>query len=686
MKKNFTRASVLVTMAALAMGNLQAKDLYLSPNGDDGNSGLTADAPRKTLTNLTSILERGDIVNISGILSMAAEYDLALTGNRLSKGNCGHFYKEGNQNGFQLKIDDARWANITFRGMDPETDGFDGDNAWRFFELGRETNFSKWVNPENTVENSWVRFENLRFQNGVAPTEGGTFYIHDHIVADFDNCVFADNGFDSTTLTPATEGSMECYNPEDGKTVERGGAIHFQFGQLTIRNSVFMNNSARRGGAICQTGGNLVLEDCLFDNNGANCFDKPCKRVEGGALVLWTLHTSTKVDINRCSFVGNSAWSKGGAIYAFSNVDGNDRIVDANITNCYFGFNDAIWEHGGAVAVNNVDGNPDGTKHLLMKFGNCLFAGNTAGFYGPQLYWNGGNEGSLLNLTNCSMIAGGSNGNRGETNGGHGANICFDGNAAHPANAISVEIFNTIMEGNQCGNGDYSDVSFLNENAKSIADMKIEHSVIAAIPNDENGSVKSETSHINYGNDAPCFDEGAAELSAAFTYNGMVWGVSPINPDSEAGSLGDKQYYVKADNVSDKIVTNNGSNWTIRGFDISATDMNGKTRGDKAVVGANEIDIDHLYDIIDGGGEITDFYTPPTTGIDEITAVNGNLRMNIAHGIVTATDTTVFSAYTLKGVKVAQAKGALDLNGLSAGAYVIVARDGAGFAVAKVAR
>ncbi|WP_290070164.1 hypothetical protein, partial [Muribaculum intestinale] len=220
MKKNFTRASVLATMAALAMGNLQAKDLYLSPNGDDGNSGLTADAPRKTLTNLASIIETGDIVNISGILSMAAEYDLALTGNRLSKGNCGHFYKEGNQNGFQLKIDDARWANITFRGMDPETDGFDGDKAWRFFELGRETNFSKWVNPENTVENSWVRFENLRFQNGVAPTEGGTFYIHDHIVADFDNCVFADNGFDSTTLTPATEGSMECYNPEDGKTVE----------------------------------------------------------------------------------------------------------------------------------------------------------------------------------------------------------------------------------------------------------------------------------------------------------------------------------------------------------------------------------------------------------------------------------------------------------------------------------
>ena len=114
--------------------------------------------------------------------------------------------------------------------------------------------------------------------------------------------------------------------------------------------------------------------------------------------------------------------------------------------------------------------------------------------------------------------------------------------------------------------------------------------------------------------------------------------------------------------------------------------MNGKTRGDKAIVGANEIDVDHLYDIVDGGGEITDYYTPPTTGIDEITAVNGKLQMNIADGIVTATDTTVFSAYTLKGVKVAQAKGALDLNGLSAGAYVIVARDGAGFAVAKVAR
>lgn len=113
MKKNFTRASVLATMAALAMGNLQAKDLYLSPNGDDGNSGLTADAPRKTLTNLTSILERGDVINISGILHMQTEYDLAVANNRLSKGNCGHFYKEGNQNGFQLKVDNSAWADIT---------------------------------------------------------------------------------------------------------------------------------------------------------------------------------------------------------------------------------------------------------------------------------------------------------------------------------------------------------------------------------------------------------------------------------------------------------------------------------------------------------------------------------------------------------------------------------------------
>ncbi|ROS82666.1 hypothetical protein EEL35_01920 [Muribaculaceae bacterium Isolate-042 (Harlan)] len=693
MKKNFTRASVLATMAALAMGNLQAKDLYLSPNGDDGNSGLTADAPRKTLTNLTSILERGDVINISGILHMQTEYDLAVANNRLSKGNCGHFYKEGNQNGFQLKVDNSAWADITFRGQNPEADGFDGDFAWRFFELGIETNAGKWISGDVEGDQAgkvFTNFENLRFQNGVAPTEGGTFYIHDHIVANFDNCVFTGNGFDETLLTPVTEGAMECYNPEDGKTAERGGAIHFQFGKLTIKNSIFTFNSARRGGAICQTGGDLVLEDCYFENNGANAFDKPCQRVEGGALCLWTLHQSSKVDINRCSFMGNSAWVRGGAIYAFTNVDGADRIIDANITNCFFGFNDAIWEHGGGVAIYQRDGNGNGTKHILMKLGNCLFTGNTSGFYGPQLFWNGGTEGSLLNLTNCSMIAGGSNGNRGETNAGHGANICFDGDAAHPANAISVEIFNTIMEGNQCGNGQYSDISFLNEHAKSIADMKIEHSAVSRIAGDENGIVKSATSILNYADDkennAPCFHEDAAALSGGLLYNGYAWGAAPINPDSEAGNLGDKQYYVKADKESEKIVTNNGSNWTIRGFDISATDMNGKTRGDKAIVGANEIDVDHLYDIVDGGGEITDYYTPPTTGIDEITAVNGKLRMNIAHGIVTATDTTVFSAYTLKGVKVAQAKGALDLNGLSAGAYVIVARDGAGFAVAKVAR
>ncbi len=669
-------------MAALAVGGLQAKDVYLAADGNDSNSGLSADAPRKTMTNLTSILETGDVIHISGLLHMADEYDLAVKGNNLSKGHCGHFYKEGNQNGFQLKIDDARWANITFMGENPEEDGFDGDMAWRFFELGRETNFSIWVDPANTVENSTVSFKNLRFQNGVAPSEGGTFYIHDHIVADFDNCVFEKNGFDPTLLKETTEGVMNVYDA--GACQERGGAIHFQFGTLNITNSLFKDNTARRGGAICQTGGELKLEDCLFENNGSLGVDtnRPCRNIDGGALCLWTLHTSTVSTINRCSFVGNACWNKGGAIWIPINVDGSpDRIVDATITNSYFGMNDAVWEHGGAIAVENA-GAPDGFKHVFLKVANCLFNANTAGFYGPNIYWKGGNKNSLLSLTNCSMIGGACNGNRGETNGGHGANICFDGAATRPTNDITVEIYNTIMEGNQAGNGDYSDLSFLNDDAKSITDMHVEQSAIAAIIGDENNTVASETSVLRYDQTAaPCYAEGAAELGSALLYNGMLWGAAPVDPLGAAGTMGDKQYYVKAEKTVDIA---EGKTWTIKGFDISASDMHGKPRGENAVVGANGIDMDELIDYSEAGKDLTEDF--PLSGIEGVTIESGNLPVEVVGGVVTAAETAQLTAYAACGMKVACARGSLDLNGLAGGIYLIVVRDGVKYAVVKVAR
>lgn len=691
MKKNFTRASVLATMAALAVGGLQAKDVYLSETGNDDNSGLSADAPRKTMTNLTSILETGDVIHISGILKMEDEYNLALAANKLAKGHCGHFYKEGNQNGFQLKIDDARWANITFVGEDPETDGFDGNGAWRFFELGRETNLSIWVDPDKALENATVSFKNLRFQNGGAPKEGGTFYIHDHIVADFDNCVFENNGIPESTMDEAMEGNTPVYNPSDA-TAERGGAIHFQFGELRITNSRFIGNVARRGGAICQTGGYMKLEDCSFEMNGAEWFgERPVRRIDGGALCLWTLHSSTTVDINRCSFTNNAAWNNGGAIYAFVNVDGGDRIVDANITNCYFGGNDSYWEHGGAVAMNNQDGGATGNKHLLMKFANCTFVGNTAGFYGPNMFWKGGTAGSLLSLTNCTMTQGTNNNNRGETNAGHGANLTFDGNEAHQPNFIDVEIYNTIMEGNICGNNEYSDISFLNEWCKSNPNIKVENCVIGRIPNDENSTIKSETSRFNYHEStgeiaSPCLHEYAAEIGLnAMLYNGMTWGVAPVNPASEAGNMGDKAYYVKADKVSDKVIKNDGTPWTIRGFDISASDMNGKPRGEKAVVGANEIDPEELIDIAGDEKDITESY-PITSGIESVITGHGGLELTVGNGVVTATETALIKVYTVGGMKVAESRGSVDLNGFAGGVYVVMARDGSKYAVVKVAR
>lgn len=84
MNITLTRICAAVVTFAMGMNCLSAKDIYLSADGDDSNTGLTPDSPRKTLYGLNEggtddnatnarIIRSGDVIHISGFLKMSDE-------------------------------------------------------------------------------------------------------------------------------------------------------------------------------------------------------------------------------------------------------------------------------------------------------------------------------------------------------------------------------------------------------------------------------------------------------------------------------------------------------------------------------------------------------------------------------------------------------------------------------------
>ena len=87
-----------------------------------------------------------------------------------------------------------------------------------------------------------------------------------------------------------------------------GGAIFTAFADLKITDCQFVNNTAKYyGGAIYQIYGNMSLSDSIFSLNNAN---------DGGAIYIFS---KNGFEIEKNSFINNSANSSAGAIFSFYN-------------------------------------------------------------------------------------------------------------------------------------------------------------------------------------------------------------------------------------------------------------------------------------------------------------------------------------------------------------------------------
>ena len=304
------------------------------------------------------------------------------------------------------------------------------------------------------------------------------------------------------------------YHAEDANSVlngltitngydSKGGAIFCSSSSPTITNCVIKGNTATDGGGgIGCDDGYPTISDCIINYNDS-------LRRGGGIYCDYEQAISGTVNINNCTFIGNSAATSGGAIAG--------GFCTSAITNCTFMWNVAGYD-GGALA------------RCPGRITNCIFTANSAGDKGGALYdctaeisncvvssnWAAGDGGGIYNplwrdpypnITNCTFSD--------NSAGGYGGGIFLN----------KVSLTNCILWGNTDSNG-IGECSQI-----SCADPYVTFSCIQdGNPNDANIPFGGEADdNID---DDPMFVRGPND-------GGDGWGDDPCTPDVNEGENDD---------------------------------------------------------------------------------------------------------------------------------------------------
>lgn len=261
--KNFTLNKQVATLVLCGIATLaSAKSLYVSPEGNDSNDGLTSTTAVKTLSKAFTLAERNDAVLISGFLDMTQEPTTDLYGK-------GYYNLKGNQG---VKVPTF---SLSVTGEDKETSGFDAKST---VNAG-----TCCLRVDGCAEG--VIFKNLTFKNGdPRGDKGGSAYIRSGIVT-FEDCNF----FNNRNLT---------LNAGNG----RGGAIYYEANnenhKLIMNRCTFKDNHNKEGGDIFVQSGTFEANWCNFEGSDISDFSGS----EGGVLKTTTEGNLPDVNItfNNC--------------------------------------------------------------------------------------------------------------------------------------------------------------------------------------------------------------------------------------------------------------------------------------------------------------------------------------------------------------------------------------------------
>lgn len=274
-------------------------DMYVSPEGDDQNSGLTPDDPMKTI-NLACYRMCLDTLPPHTIHLSPGVY-------------------AASSNGQQFPVD--LWGLLEIKGQGAGVTILDGENTCRLFEKS---------DPGKDVLSQLTLFR------GNAGTErGGAFYGESGGSVEFEDVVIDSctakygGGLYAKLDTLRMSGVALTRN----RAHYDGGATYVQNAFQELSGVTFSENKATRGGAMHVTVLSGVWEDVGFTGNIAS---------NGGALCVTGKYIVNNRDV---VFNRNSAGINGGAIYA--------NVINGPLKNLYFIENQA--KYGGAIKIMDSD-------------------------------------------------------------------------------------------------------------------------------------------------------------------------------------------------------------------------------------------------------------------------------------------------------------------------------------------
>jgi hypothetical protein len=418
------------------------QDVYLAPDGDDTNSGLTPDEPMKTI-NLAIRKVESDSLNPKTV--------------HLAEG----IYSES-ENQQLFPIGCKSFVNIIGENESSTIiDGEDNFSKLFYFDYGKKNFLIKNMTLKN-IHTTWgaigftdcsnIIFENITIKNVVSEEygamNGGTacenvtmnnvkfincmsyhynagLFINAYTKFEAKDCVFKDNFIEN----------------DEYLGFVNAGIVMTSYGEIFIENCIFDNNTvintANSMGICTFINGHhndeiasVYISNCLFSNNTAI----------GAESIFW-VNAHEGATISNCIFVNNDAVYTSGFVgdvimsntimynnysdYEICLPDITPYVISTlDISYCNIqGGQDAIYNHNGVNIVNWLEGNIDedplfiGTPvqpYLLSPISPCIDAGtpDTTGLYLPpwdllhnHRVWDGDGDGVAIIDMGCYEYA-----------------------------------------------------------------------------------------------------------------------------------------------------------------------------------------------------------------------------------------------------------------------------------------
>ena len=235
---------------------------------------------------------------------------------------------------------------------------------------------SAWTDDQRqtvTIRNTEISRNSGHHGAGLHVSHGGKAVV-------VENCLFDANHASAVTDTKdgsaagaifVREGTVDITDSifRNNTAISNGGAVYTYKDDLNITDCVFENNScALRGGAVFgYIAPNVTITRCDFTGN--RCTDTVNNNGTGGAIEVTNVSTTKIIG---CTFTGNSATGRGGAI--LFNAHESLRYDTALISGCTFTGNTA--DTGGAVYVAQRKDltieTSDFTKNIAASAGGAL--------------------------------------------------------------------------------------------------------------------------------------------------------------------------------------------------------------------------------------------------------------------------------------------------------------------------